>query len=90
MAEPHRPPGQQSLFDLGVRRVEKRPPPEVDRAEVEREMEAKRQVPWVQRVADAAAAALAAKRPTGRPRGQRQEAWAWALGPQASGLGPAV
>jgi hypothetical protein len=69
MAEPDRPPGQQSLFDLGVRRVEKRPPPEVDRAEVEREMEAKLQA-RMQRVADAAAAALAAKRPTG----QRQEA----------------
>ncbi len=36
---PDRPPGQRSLFDFGVRRVEKRPPPEVDRAEVEREME---------------------------------------------------
>jgi hypothetical protein len=40
---PDRPPGQRSLFDLGVTRVEKRPPPEVDRAEVELEMEAKRQ-----------------------------------------------
>jgi hypothetical protein len=40
---PDRPPGQRSLFDMGVTRVEKRPPPEVDRAEVEREMEAKRQ-----------------------------------------------
>jgi hypothetical protein len=35
---PDRPPGQRSLFDLCVKRVEKRPPPEVDRAEVEREM----------------------------------------------------
>jgi hypothetical protein len=68
MAEPDHPPGQQSLFDLGVRRVEKRPPPDVDRAEVEREMEAKRQA-RMQRVADAAAAALAAKRPVGRPMG---------------------
>ncbi len=39
---PDRPPGQRSLFDLCVKRVEKRPPPEVDRAEVEREMEALR------------------------------------------------
>jgi hypothetical protein len=37
MAEPDRPPRQRSLFDFGVRRVaEKRPPPEVDQAEVER------------------------------------------------------
>jgi hypothetical protein len=44
MAEPDRPPGQRSLFDFGVRRVaEKRPPPEVDQAEVERDVEAKRQ-----------------------------------------------
>jgi hypothetical protein len=44
MAEPDRPPGQRSLFDFGVRRVaEKRPPPEVDRAEVENDLEAKRQ-----------------------------------------------
>ncbi len=42
MAEPDRPPGQWSLFDFGVKRVEKRPPPDVDRAEVEREMEALR------------------------------------------------
>ena len=40
---PDRQPGQRSLFELGVQRVEKRPPPEVTRAEVEREMEAKRQ-----------------------------------------------
>jgi hypothetical protein len=26
MAEPDRPPGQRSLFDFGVKRVEKRPP----------------------------------------------------------------
>jgi hypothetical protein len=51
MAEPDRPPGQRSLFDLGVTRVKKGPPPEVDRAEVEREMEAKRQA-RMQRVAD--------------------------------------
>jgi hypothetical protein len=71
-----------------VRRVEKRPPPEVDRAEVEREMEAKRQA-RMQRVADAAAAALAAKRPTGRQMGsgKKPEPGPWA---QASGLGPAV
>jgi hypothetical protein len=43
MAEPDRPPGQRSLFDFGVKRVEKRPPPEVDRAKVEREMEALRE-----------------------------------------------
>ncbi len=44
MAEPDQPPGQRSLFDFGVRRVaEKRPPPEVDRAEVERDVQAKRQ-----------------------------------------------
>ncbi len=62
---PDRPPGQRSLFgvrrsaclvDLGVKRVaEKRPPLEVDRAEVEREMEAKRQA-RKQREAAAAAA----------------------------------
>ncbi len=65
---PDRQPGQWSLFELGVQRVEKRLPPEVDRAEVEREMEAKRQA-RMQHVADAAAAALAAKRPVGRPMG---------------------
>jgi hypothetical protein len=44
MAEPDRPPGQRSLFHFGVKRVaEKRPPREVDRAEVERDVEAKRQ-----------------------------------------------
>ncbi len=43
MAEPDRPPGQRSLFDFGVRVASKRPPPEVDRAEVERDVEAKRQ-----------------------------------------------
>ena len=76
---PDRQPGQRSLFELGVQRVEKRPPPEVDRAEVEREMEAKRQA-RMQRVADAAAAALAAKRPLGRPMGSGKKpgpaAWA--------------
>ncbi len=77
MAEPDRPPGQQSLFDLGVRRVEKRPPPEVDRVEVEREMEAKRQA-RMQRVADAAAAALAANPLAGR----------WAAARSLSLLGP--
>jgi hypothetical protein len=42
MAEPDRPPGQRSLFHFSVKRVaEKRPPPEVDRAEVD--VEAKRQ-----------------------------------------------
>jgi hypothetical protein len=43
MAEPDRLPGQRSLFNLGVRVAEKRPPPGVDRAEVERDVEAKRQ-----------------------------------------------
>jgi hypothetical protein len=44
MAEPGWPPGQRSLFDLSVRRVaEKRQPPEVDQAVVERDLEAKRQ-----------------------------------------------
>ncbi len=44
MAEPDWPPGQRSLFHFGVKRVaEKRPPPEVDRAEIERDVEAKRQ-----------------------------------------------
>jgi hypothetical protein len=44
MAEPDRPPGQRSFFHFGVKQVaEKRPPPEVDRAEVERDVEAKRQ-----------------------------------------------
>jgi hypothetical protein len=65
---PDRPPGQRSLFDLCVKRVEKRPPPEVDRAEVEREMEALREA-RKQREAAAAAAKLAAKRPLGRPKG---------------------
>ncbi len=42
MAEPDRQLGHRSLFHFGVRRVaEKRPPPEVDRAEVERDVEAK-------------------------------------------------
>ncbi len=49
-------------------RAEKRPPPEVDRAEVERDVEAKRQA-RKQREQDAAAAAAAAKRPVGRPKG---------------------
>jgi hypothetical protein len=35
--------GQGSLFNFGVRVAEKRPPPEIDRAEVERDVEAKRQ-----------------------------------------------
>jgi hypothetical protein len=61
---PDRPPGQRSLFDLGVQRVEKRPPPEVDRAEVEREMEALGEA----RKQREAAAKLAAKRPLGRPK----------------------
>jgi hypothetical protein len=74
---PDRQPGQRSLFELGVQRVEKRRPPEVDRAEVEREMEAKRQA-RMQRVADAAAAALAAKRPVGRPMGSGKKPGAWA------------
>jgi hypothetical protein len=68
VAKPDRPPGQRSLFDFGVKRVEKRPPPEVDRAEVEREMEALREA-RKQREAAAAAAKLAAKRPLGRPKG---------------------
>jgi hypothetical protein len=56
MAEPDLPPGHKSLFDLGVRRVaEERPPPEVDRAEVERKRQARKQ-----REQDAAAAAAAA------------------------------
>jgi hypothetical protein len=67
MAEPDRPPGHWSLFHFGVKRVaEKRPPPEVDRAEVERDVEAKRQA-RKKREQDAAAAAK-------RPEGQRQEA----------------
>ncbi len=67
MAEPDRPPGHRSLFDFGVRRLtETRPTPEVDRAEVERDVEAKRQA-RKQREQDAAAAAAAAKRPVGRP-----------------------
>jgi hypothetical protein len=70
MFEPDRPPGQRSLFHFGVKRVaEKRPPPEVDRAEVERDVEAKRQA-RKQREQDAAAAAAAAKRPVGRPKGK--------------------
>jgi hypothetical protein len=69
MAEPERPPGQRSLFAVGVRRVaEKRPPPEVDQAEVERDVEAKRQA-RKQREQDAATAAAAAERPVGRPKG---------------------
>jgi hypothetical protein len=70
MAEPDLPPGQRSLFHFGVKRVaEKRSPPEVDRAVVERDIEAKRQA-RKQREQDAAAAAAAAKRPVGRPKGK--------------------
>ncbi len=62
-------PGQRSLFDFGMRRVaKKRPPPEVDQAEVERDVEAKRQA-RKQHEQDAAAVAAAAKRPVGRPTG---------------------
>ncbi len=44
MDEPDRPPGQRSFFHFGVKRVAKKhPPPEVDQAEVERDVEAKRQ-----------------------------------------------
>ncbi len=44
MAEPDRPPGQRSLVAVGVRRVaENLPPPDTDQAEVERDVEAKRQ-----------------------------------------------
>ncbi len=50
-----------------------RPPPEVDQAEVERDVEAKRQA-RKQREQDAAAAAAATKWPVGRPEGQLQEA----------------
>ncbi len=68
MAEPDRPPGHRSLFHFGVKRVaEKRPPPKVDQAEVERDVEAMRQA-RKQREQDAAAAAAAAKRPVGRPK----------------------
>jgi hypothetical protein len=64
-----RPPGQRSLFAFGVMRVaEKRPPHEVDQAEVERDVEAKRQA-RKQCEQDAAAAAAVAKRPVGRPEG---------------------
>jgi hypothetical protein len=80
---PDRQPGQRSLFELGVQRVEKRPPPEVDRAEVEREMEAKRQA-RKQRVADAAAAALAAQRPVGRPMGSGKKPGPAVPGPAAA------
>jgi hypothetical protein len=53
-----------------VKRVaEQRPPPEVDRAEVKRDVEAKWQA-RKQREQDAAAAAAAAKRPVGRPKGK--------------------
>ncbi len=44
MAEADRPPGHRSIFHFSVKRVaEKRPPPEVDRAEVEGDVEAKQQ-----------------------------------------------
>ncbi len=76
MADPlDRQPGQRSFFELGVQRVEKRPPPEVDRAEVEREMEAKRQA-RKQREQDATAAVAPAKRPVGRPKGSGKP-WSW-------------
>jgi hypothetical protein len=71
MADPDRPPGHWSLFDFGVRRVaEKRQARkvEVDLAEVERDVDAKRQA-RKQSEQDAAAAAAAAKRPEGRPKG---------------------
>jgi hypothetical protein len=62
MAEPDLPPGHKSLFYLGVRRVaEKRPPPEVDRAEVERKRKARKQ-----RKKNAAADAAAAGGASGR------------------------
>jgi hypothetical protein len=69
MVELNRPPGQRSLLNFGVRRVdEKQPPPEVDQAEVKRDEEAKRHA-RKQHEQDAAAAAAAAKRPVGRPKG---------------------
>jgi hypothetical protein len=44
MAEPDRPPGQRSLFHFGVKRVAiQHPLAEVDRTEVETDVEAKRQ-----------------------------------------------
>jgi hypothetical protein len=43
MTEFDRPPGQRSLFNFGVRVAGKRPPPEVDWAEVERYVKAKQQ-----------------------------------------------
>jgi hypothetical protein len=70
MVEPDRPPGHRSLSDFGMRRVaEKRPPPEVDQAEVERDVEAKRQA-RKQRKQDATAAAAAAKWSVGWPKGK--------------------
>ncbi len=61
MAEPDRPPGQRSVFHFGVKRVAESALL-IDRAEVERDVEAKRQA-RKQREQDAAAAAAAAKRP---------------------------
>jgi hypothetical protein len=84
MAEPDRPPGQRSLFDFGMRRMaEKRPPPEVDQTEVERDVEAKRQA-HKQREQDAAAAAAAAKRPVGRPKGSGKKSGPAVPGPAAA------
>jgi hypothetical protein len=84
MAEPDRPPGHRSLFHFGVKRVaEKQPAPEVDRAEVERYVGAKRQA-RKQREQDAAAAAWAGRRVGGgrrsRPlpsRAGRGRGWSW-------------
>jgi hypothetical protein len=84
MADPDWPPGQRNLFDFGVRRVaEKRPPPEVDQAEVERDVEAKRQA-RKQREQDAAAAAAAAERPVGRPKGSGTKPGPAVPGPAAA------
>jgi hypothetical protein len=83
MAEPDRPPGHRSLFNFGVRVAEKRPTPEVDRAEVERGVEAKRQA-RKQREQDAAAAAAAAKWPVGRPKGSGKKPGPAVPGPTAA------
>jgi hypothetical protein len=57
---PSRAPGQLSLLEPGVKRA----PPDVDRAVIEAQVEARRQA-RLQRQEDAKSAAAAAKRPVG-------------------------
>ena len=71
---PSRPPGQLSLLDfrLGVKRA----PPDVDRAVIEAQVEARRQAQVEARLQHeeaAKSATDAAKRPVGRPRKPRPD-----------------